>query len=460
MAVERTRPVHIADLERARKCLEHRGPDAANSMIGQIDVDRGRSYFGLAHTRLSIVDLDPRSNQPFEKDGATIVFNGEIYNFREIREERLAEVRFRTDGDTEVLLEILRNEGIDGISRLMGQWAFAYHKEGSSGVVLGHDRFGKKPLFFLLNNDQFIVSSTVTAITAYTRQLIHFDRNFVRSFLRHPLTPLAGENTPYEEIKQLPAGHVANFDVNRWTLDHKAIFQKAELPDVGLSEMDLAQRLSKAVERRLVSDRPIGLLLSGGVDSTLILSILKAIGRLDEVSCFVGEAGNSADATFALEAARAVGIEPTLINIDYDRNAFGDFLSVCAHQERPFRLLGNLIAMPQLYRAVSETPIKVVLDGTGADEMFGGYWDRYFPFAIRNAMASGNLLWLLGSAAAARKDPRRWLSAARLAVRGHFDQLDPSLREAFGEDILEPKFDSYGSIFGVWLCPVRIKSMG
>jgi asparagine synthase (glutamine-hydrolysing) len=167
----------------------------------------------------------------------------------------------------------------------------------------------------------------------------------------------------------------------------------------------LAKQLQDAVTSRLVADRKVGLLLSGGVDSSLILSILAAQGMTEQVTCFTGDAGKSADASYAHQCVTQLGIRAINMPLNYGSSGMAAFLQVCLHQEKPFPFIGNALAMPQLYAQIAQYDVPVVLDGTGGDELFAGYWDRYYRFALRQALAEGDHTWIEASLAANADDP-------------------------------------------------------
>lgn len=432
--VQRGQPIDRQRLTAALRAMGHRGPDADGSVFIESNFDGRPVHIGFGHVRLSIIDPGDRSDQPFDRHGTTLVFNGEIYNYKEVRSTLDAREDFSTDGDTEVLSEVLRAEGPDAVRRLSGQWAFVFYETGSRTLRMSRDRAGKKPLFLYQDRDMLIVSSTIRAISVYRNQGPSFNRDYLQGFLIYPQAPLPTWHTSYSDILQVPTSTNASFDLSNWTLTGASYFEEDELVAPDPDERALAQCLERAVQRRLVSDRPVGLLLSGGVDSTLILSILKHRGWDTKITCFVGDAGGSPDADYAVRAARTVGLNPVVVPIDYDRDAFNRFMQSCAHQERPFRPLGNLLAIPQLYEAIAETSIKVVLDGTGGDETFGGYWDRYFGFAVNEAIRRGDWPWLLSTSVRNLPNAKRYASYLRRGLSGAMDRVDPITLAPFGLD--------------------------
>src|SRR5205814_195986 len=138
------------------------------------------------------------------------------------------------------------------------------------------------------------------------------------------------------------------------------------------------------------SDRPVGLLLSGGVDSSIVLAGLVKQGLQGQVRCFIGETGRSEDALYAKRCVEQLGLEATVIEMIYNERAFDRFLKMCQNYEKPFPMLGNSMAMSEMYEAIQSFGVPVVLDGTGGDEIFGGYWDRQFPFALQDAIRCKN----------------------------------------------------------------------
>ena len=223
--------------------------------------------------------------------------------------------------------------------------------------------------------------------------------------------PGADAQTPYRDIQQVLPGETLTFDLENWT-------QQAENYDPLTPEQlhrefipeQLAHDLGESVALRLVSDRQVGILLSGGIDSSLVLSILHASGLHDQVKCFIGETGRSDDAKYAIESANKIGIKAKVVNLSYQKDTFRRFLDMCFHHEKGFPFLGNAMGMSEMYEHISQEDVPVVLDGTGGDEQFGGYWDRGFASAVRQAYREGNFSWLFAMAKASSETRNRILS--------------------------------------------------
>jgi asparagine synthase (glutamine-hydrolysing) len=396
LAVERHGPVDRARFKRALDCIRHRGPDGEG--IAHIDVADGRGgtiSVALGHRRLSILDLSERASQPFRRDAAALTYNGEIYNFRALRGE-LDAAHFTTDGDTEVLFEIMRTRGLSGLADALGMWAFCHLDEATGQIIAARDRLGKKPLFYFASDTTICFASEIAAIMTYLRAKPRMARATIDTYLAYGWTlPGAGEVTPIEDIRQVtPGGHVT-VDLASWRIETGSyIPQSTWAPVDQPPHGDLAEMVRSAVLDRLVSDRQVGLLLSGGIDSSLILSVLCAAGLQDQIHCFIGEAGKSEDAEYAARVTSALGVTAEVIPLDYTCGSIDRFLSVCKHQEKPFPLIGNVLGLPELYERIAARDVPVVLDGTGADEIFGGYWERYYRFALVAAWDVGDTAWI------------------------------------------------------------------
>jgi asparagine synthase (glutamine-hydrolysing) len=368
---------------------------------------------------LSILDLSDASSQPFRRRERTLVFNGEIYNFRALRDGlKRAGVRFDTDGDTELLFELLANKGTEALRDANGMWAWCLLDEAAGTLTAVRDRYGKKPLFWYASPTTFCVSSAIAPIFAYLGRRPELVASELDSFLRYGwLFPHSDGRTHIADVRQVTAGGVLEFDLANWTFQERRWFDLGEFSREGRRDpQELAAIVGDAVVSRLVADRKVGLLLSGGVDSSLILSVLCASGLADRVSCFTGDAGKSADASYAHQCIEQLGISQISVPLDYGPASLDSFLQVCRHQEKPFPFIGNALAMPQLYARIAEHDVPVVLDGTGGDEIFGGYWYRYYRFAVAEAIAAGDERWLAASLAANADDAEIRVIAER-AIR-------------------------------------------
>ncbi len=244
-----------------------------------------------------------------------------------------------------------------------------------------------------------------------------------------------------EGVNELRPGHALEIDLNAWAWAERRVLRidcgdPAAPPD----DAELPALFADAVASRLVSDRKVGLMLSGGVDSTLILSALAAMDRLGDVVCLTGEAGKSEDGAYARACAEAVGARAVELPLDYGAAGLDLFLDVCRHQEKPFPLIGNVLGLHALYRAAAREGVAVALDGAGADEIFGGYWYRYAGYAL--AAGARDNGWR-ASLLAGGMVPLRFLSAdsPRAPALDRLESQDEAWLSAEGWDVLKAAWE-------------------
>ena len=362
-----------------KKSLEHRGPDFSK-------VDYINENVALIHTRLSIIDLDQRSNQPmYSKDNRfSIVFNGEIYNFREIR-KTLEEkgVRFFTDGDTEVLLEGFVHYGTKILDLLRGQFAFAIYDSLEGSFFLARDRVGIKPLYFSLLDDVFIFSSELKAIEKSGIISFSADYDSYISYLRHLSVP--SSSTGNKNISKLEPGQYLVINKEKSILKNKYWDPFSFEVDHSITEneaiLKIEELLFESVKYRKVSDVEVGLFLSGGLDSSLIGKIMSKDTNSDVKSFnidyqehFQGYEGEVDEARFA---ASHIGV-----NLIEDKIQYSDFKEIIDNYSfYQDDLVGDEVGIPLYFlgKSAKDNGIKVVQVGEGADELFYGYdhWIRF-----------------------------------------------------------------------------------
>ena len=362
-----------------KKSLEHRGPDFSK-------VDYINENVALIHTRLSIIDLDQRSNQPmYSKDNRfSIVFNGEIYNFREIR-KTLEEkgVRFFTDGDTEVLLEGFVHYGSKILDLLRGQFAFAIYDSLEGSFFLARDRVGIKPLYFALLDEVFIFSSELKAIEKSGIIPFSADYDSYISYLRHLSVP--SSSTGNKNISKLEPGQYLVINKEKSILKNKYWDPFSFEIDHSITEneaiLKIEELLFESVKYRKVSDVEGGLFLSGGLDSSLIGKIMSKDTNSDVKSFnidyqerFQGYEGEVDEARFA---ASHIGV-----NLIEDKIQYSDFKEIIDNYSfYQDDLVGDEVGIPLYFlgKSAKDNGIKVVQVGEGADELFYGYdhWIRF-----------------------------------------------------------------------------------
>lgn len=359
-------------LQRMADRIRHRGPDA-----GGVATWAGG---GLAHRRLAIIDLTPGGAQPMRgESGALISYNGEIYNYREIRQE-LAKAGSRCvgDSDTEVLLRSWEMWGVDALSRFRGMFAFALWDPAANRLHLVRDRLGIKPLYYLEHDGTFYFASEIKALLAIPGYSPRVDRESLDLYLGYRY--VTGERTMFSGIRKLLPGHRMEIDpdgtfrtIRYWSIPILGSGEPVQ-PEAEVLE-EFWDTFSEAVRLRTIADVPLGAYLSGGLDSSLIVAALRE--QVGSVDCFsVGFAQEGFDESdYAREVAVHCGSR--LHMLQAETSAVEDLEEIVYHLDEP---LADLAVIPTYAMARATKPkVTVVLSGEGADELFGGY-DKYRLF--------------------------------------------------------------------------------
>lgn len=363
--------VNVDDtIESMTSTLLHRGPDGNGCWKG--------NGAALGHTRLAIIDLTETGSQPMAtRDGRyRIVFNGEIYNFQELRRdlEGFGE-RFYSNSDTEVILLGYRKWGRRVLDRLRGMFAFAIWDSEDRRLFLARDRIGIKPLFYALLSEGLLFASEIKAIFANPEVDRKLNLSAVDAYLTFGYIP--GPETIFHGIHMLPPGTWLEWKQNRLESDSywKPSFNA---PSFEPNETDLTdeldERLNDAVRSHLVADVPIGSFLSGGIDSSLVSAIANRLNHEPIRTFTIGFHGGGDERTFAGTVARHIG---TLHSERIAETALTDQLPCfIRHLEQP--LSDNSILPTFLVSKLAREEVKVVLSGDGGDELFAGYdWTRF-----------------------------------------------------------------------------------
>lgn len=404
-------------LQEMAEALAHRGPDGEGIWHDAV--------CGLSHRRLSIIDLE-HSTQPMTASSgdAALVYNGELYNYRSLQKElRASGISFRTRGDTEVVLEILRHFGWEGLSRLDGMFGLALWDVSRQQLLLARDPLGIKPLFYAEPRPGSLVfGSEIKALLRHPALRCELDRDGIRQVLR--FRAVYGAGSLYAGIRQVEPGTAllvskAGIRIQRFYDLHeemeatRARFETAT-PEVWIESG--REMLRQAVEKRLVADVPVGVFLSGGIDSSLIASIVREC-RAPHESTATFSVGFAGDAESELGHARAVsealGTRHTEVSVT-EQDYLRSLTELTRIRDAPVSEPAD-VAIAAM-SAIARDSVKVVLSGEGADEVFCGY--PKYGFA-RHPVWISSVLRRLGAARVARwarllgMDPRRAGVAAR-----------------------------------------------
>jgi asparagine synthase (glutamine-hydrolysing) len=372
------RRTRLDALEAMNTAIRHRGPDDAGTWSSAFRVGDRPHEVGFGHRRLSIIDLSPLGHQPMHgADGAlTVAYNGEIYNFRTLRAELEAlGSRFRSECDTEVLLEAYRVWGEAAFDRLVGMFAFAIWDAARERLVLVRDRLGIKPLYYAFDDGLLLFGSELGALRRHPAFRDEIDRSALAGYLQHGY--VSGPATIYAHVRRLLPGEYLVWEAGRISLHrYWSLFDRPDAAppaDFAGAVDRLETLLGDAVELRLVADVPLGAFLSGGIDSSTVVALMceRAAGRVRTFSIGFREAAYD-EAPFAAAVARHLGTEHTELYVDR-KQAIEVAHELPALFDEPF---GDASAIPTvLLSRLTRQHVTVALSGDGGDELFGGYWN-------------------------------------------------------------------------------------
>ncbi|MGB4773108.1 MAG: asparagine synthase (glutamine-hydrolyzing) [Chitinophagaceae bacterium] len=352
-------------VKRMTDAMAHRGPDA--------DGHWSQGKIALGHRRLSIIDLSAEANQPFfSEDGRyVIVFNGEIYNYKEVN-AALKHKQFRTSSDTETILHAFEEWGISCVEKFKGMFAIAIWDNLENRLLLIRDRFGVKPVYYALTDAAFVFASEIRSILASGLVKPILDEDGLYEYLKfqsvgHPFTLIQG-------IKQLGAGEFLQFDNQDLTIrSYWDVFERQpgiETADSGSVKKKIRQLMLKSIERRLVADVPVGAFLSGGIDSSAIVGLMAEVSDtpIRTFNVYFDEAEYN-EREYAELVAKKFSTEHTGIHLRPE-----DFLheveSALAAMDTPSADGINTFVVS---KEIRKSGITVALSGLGGDELFGGY---------------------------------------------------------------------------------------
>ena len=365
-------------IEAMARALRHRGPDDAGSWTASFPGENGDQALAFGHARLSILDLSPLGHQPMHSaDGTlTITYNGEIYNFRDLREElRRSGSSFRSECDTEVLLEAYRVWGVDAFDRLIGMFAFALWDAPRRRLVLVRDRLGIKPLYYAHDPSDGLLTfgSELHALRAHPSFDPRIDREALAHFLQNCY--VTGPATIYTSVRRLQPGDYLVWQDGR--ISTHTYWRLTDPPDEppptrfedAVARLELL--LGDAVERRLIADVPLGAFLSGGIDSSAVVALMQERATHKVRTFSIGFADQGFDeAPYASAVARRLGTDHTELYVRREEAVR------IAHElpdlfDEPF---GDSSAIPTVALSrLTRRHVTVALSGDGGDEIFGGY---------------------------------------------------------------------------------------
>ncbi|MEI7492973.1 MAG: asparagine synthase (glutamine-hydrolyzing) [Alphaproteobacteria bacterium] len=361
--------------------LNHRGPD----YFGSFTNDNG---LYLAHNRLSIIGLDNLSDQPMHgSSGTVIVFNGEIYNYKELKKTELSDYPFKSKSDTEVILALYEKHGLDCVHYLRGMFAFAIWDEKNKRLFCARDRFGVKPFYFINTEEHFVFASEMKALLPFLKS-IETDNQALSEYLTFQYT-LSSE-TLFKNIHQLMPGHFLILENDQitvkkyWDVSYQIDFEHSSQ----YIEEKLLHLVKESIQYNQVSDVPVGSYLSGGIDSSLV-TVLSAECNNGFYGSFHGKFADFPgydESAYAQELSDSIGKDLFITSIT-SQDFVDNVQKIIYHLDTPVAGPGSF---PQyMVSKLASQHVKVVLGGQGGDEIFGGYARyviAYFEQSIKAAI--------------------------------------------------------------------------
>lgn len=375
--------------------IAHRGPDGEGQWVD----DTGK--VGLGHRRLSIIDLSEKGNQPMHyRDRYHLVFNGEIYNYIEIRDRLRSDgYSFSSESDTEVLIAAYDQRGDECLKELDGMFAFVLYDRKKERIFCARDRFGEKPFYYYFDGKTFLFASEMKAIWAAGIEKILNNKTVHNYLITGRNQGVRKYDTFYDSINQLMASHSMTIDINNPDINQKR-YWKLDTTITNISADEAIEQFDylfkESVNRRLRSDVPVGSSLSGGLDSSMVVGYMadnKNIRQNTFSASFPGFAKDEGrfqrmmvDRYQTTHHNTSPGLNSSIKNLD----------RIVHHQEEPFGSM-SLAIQYEVFKLARSNNVSVLLDGQGADEILGGY--SFFTFSyLMEKLRKGNIFDFINSA--------------------------------------------------------------
>jgi asparagine synthase (glutamine-hydrolysing) len=377
--------------------MRRRGPDAEGDWH---HATAGGRHVHLLHTRLAIIDLDSRANQPFASGSGVLSYNGEIYNYLELRAAfEHAGKTLHTSSDTEVLARILAEEGPRGLSRCEGMWGFAWFDTASSQLTLSRDRFGEKPLYFYRDGEAIYFGSEVKFLFALMGRRLPVNEDHLKRYLVNGYKALYKTQAAFfQGLEVVRPGHWLGVDAAGRVAEQP--FWQPSFPvcraDLSYEETvaGTLERLTRSVDLRLRADVPVAFSLSGGVDSPALIAIAKRkLGYNVHGFTIMNTDARYEERDMVEMVVRELAVRHTKIPLD-TTGFLPNLRELVRYHDAPVHTI-TYYAQWRVMQAVKAAGYKVAVSGTGADELFSGYYDHHNAYL----------------AAMAESDPARYTAA-------------------------------------------------
>jgi asparagine synthase (glutamine-hydrolysing) len=365
-----TKEVNRKSLELSSEVIRHRGPDGNGNWVSE------NNRIGFAHRRLAIIDLSLAAHQPMldQANNLVIVFNGEIYNYKALRSKLISKgYQFETSSDTEVVLKSYQEWGHQCLSHLEGMFSFVLLDQKESTAFIARDRAGEKPFYFYHNKDTFIFSSELNGVLAFDQVSRVIDSTSFTYLLKNGFTP--ADKSLVKGVSKLPPAHAAKLNIISGELSTWRYWNLPQLQSVVPKneqelQLELKNLMQQAVSKQMIADVPIGILLSGGLDSSLVTAF--AARDVSSVKTFTVTFPSHTGYDESKEASLIAQYFGTQHNeLEADQLKFQDVLSIAQQLDEP--IFDSSIIPTYLVSSLVAKYCKVALGGDGGDELFGGY---------------------------------------------------------------------------------------
>jgi asparagine synthase (glutamine-hydrolysing) len=361
---------------KSSKLIRHRGPDASGTIVLKKD------KLVLIHRRLSIIDLDQRSNQPMEYENTILIFNGEIYNYIEIKKKLISMGHtFKTNSDTEVLIHALKQWKEKAVDFLEGMWAFAWYDNNTKKLILSRDRFGEKPLYYFFKEKNFFFSSEIKSLSALSFKKFKIDFEKIEVFLKNGYkSSFKDKNLFFKDVFQIKPGSLLIVYKNKkiksidyWKKKRKILNKKITYKEI----IDKNKtNLIKSVKLRTRSDVPIGFCMSSGVDSNGLISIAKKKLKQNIIGYNIYSKNKNYDEYgLAKKSAKKLNIKLKLVKVPRT-NFLNNLRKIIQSRGYPLFTISYFLHWFMM-RQMKKDGIKVSISGSAADEIYSGYIDHF-----------------------------------------------------------------------------------
>ncbi len=372
---------NINKIDDCKLSLKRRGPDTS----GHYKKIIGKNSILFIHTRLSIVDLKRKSSQPFSDENGTLIFNGMIYNYIELKKdlEKKGE-KFQTTSDTEVLLKMLNCYKEKAFSMLDGMWVLVYYSHKNDDIIISRDRFGEKPLYYSLENQKFFFSNSIKAIHKLNKKKLYFNDNKIRKFLSYPDKIYGLDNqTFFRGIYQFPTSSYLKMNLKKklklnfkkfWSID-----VKSNKTNFTQACRDIKKITKKIINTRIRSDVSNSVLVSGGLDSNTIVSHASKVSKINGYSLL--STSSEYDEREQIKSSESLNNFRTNFISSKNSNSLNLLENIINYGYNPL-LTPTALGLGLLCNKIKKDKNKVLLTGIGGDELFCGYYVNFLSHIL------------------------------------------------------------------------------